>query len=308
VSTSPIVLTARRAALVATLVVGAFAASAPAAESDLHHARAHPARWLVSLGDSLAASVQPNGPLPFNETDRGYAEQLLALLRTREPDVQLKKLGCGGESLRSMISGSLRPADGASCGPPEVYAARYRQGTQLAEAEAFLRAHHGQIAAVTVALGANDISDCVGAADVACVKARLPEAGERLAYILRTLRRAGARLIVGLTYYNPVLGAWGNGPEGQAFARVTNEALLATDELLSGVYHTTGARVADVAEAFRITDFETHGAAEPLNVTLACRWTWFCTPPPLGPDVHPNDEGYGVIARVIAQQIQRGPS
>ena len=34
----------------------------------------------------------------------------------------------------------------------------------------------------------------------------------------------------------------------------------------------------------------------PVNVANACRWTWFCTGPPLGPDPHPTTTGYGIIA------------
>jgi hypothetical protein len=51
------------------------------------------ASYYVSLGDSLAASYQPNGDL-----DDGYAEQLYAYERHRVPGLQLHKLGCSGET------------------------------------------------------------------------------------------------------------------------------------------------------------------------------------------------------------------
>jgi hypothetical protein len=56
--------------------------------------------YYLSLGDSLAASFQPNGDL----TD-GYAEQLYASLVADQPKLRLVKLGCGGESTASMRFG-----------------------------------------------------------------------------------------------------------------------------------------------------------------------------------------------------------
>jgi hypothetical protein len=52
------------------------------------------------------------------------------------------KLGCGGETTLTMVLGA------PWCGFPA--------GSQLAEAEQFLNAHHGEIAFVTIDVGAND--------------------------------------------------------------------------------------------------------------------------------------------------------
>jgi hypothetical protein len=41
----------------------------------------------------------------------------------------------------------------------------------------------------------------------------------------------------------------------------------------------------------------------PLSVLRECQWTWICTPPPLGPDIHANSAGYGVIAQAFADQL-----
>jgi lysophospholipase L1-like esterase len=46
------------------------------------------------------------------------------------------------------------------------------------------------------------------------------------------------------------------------------------------------------------------GAGEvPLNVARICAWTWICAPAPLGPDNHPNVDGYAVIARAFAAEL-----
>jgi len=34
-------------------------------------------------------------------------------------------------------------------------------------------------------------------------------------------------------------------------------------------------------------------------VARICQWTWMCAPAPLGPDIHANTAGYGVIAKAF---------
>jgi hypothetical protein len=51
------------------LVVGAALLAAPVATAN------QGTHYYVSLGDSLAVGVQPNGPPPLNETDQGYTDQ-----------------------------------------------------------------------------------------------------------------------------------------------------------------------------------------------------------------------------------------
>src|SRR3954451_5652286 len=285
-----------RAPAVIAVAAAGLALGAPAAA-------AHPQRYYLALGDSLAVGVQPDGPPPYNETSSGYPDQLLGLLRSREPGLVLVKLGCGGESTRSMIEGSLLPP-APSCGPPDYYAARYAQKTQLATAVQFLRTHRDQVTLVTLDIGSNDLEACIPTADAACIQAGLRDLAPRLTTILHALRHAGATRIVGMTYYDAFLGAWLAGPDGEAFARATNDNVLSADATLTRVYRAAGARVADVAGAFHIADFTPTTGGLPLNVTLTCRWTWFCAPPPLGPDVHPTTEGYGVIARAIAARVR----
>jgi hypothetical protein len=53
-----------------------------------------------------------------------------------------------------------------------------------------------------------------------------------------------------------------------------------------------------VAGAFS-TDDLTPVNGVPLNVLRICQWTWMCAPAPLGPDIHANTTGYGVIARAF---------
>jgi hypothetical protein len=43
----------------------------------------------------------------------------------------------------------------------------------------------------------------------------------------------------------------------------------------------------------------------PTNVKDACQLTWFCYGAPFGPDDHPNDAGYSLIAQAIELVLPR---
>jgi lysophospholipase L1-like esterase len=250
-------------------------------------------KYYVSLGDSLAAGVQPIGDAAnqFRTTD-GYAEQLLAIARADSPKLSLVKLGCPGETTVTLI-------DGGIC--------TYENGSQLAEAVAFLRAHRQFVAFVTIDIGANDFA----CADLSCVPAGVGSIQANLPTILTALREAAGPdiPIVGMTIYNPFLGAWLTGPEGQEFAKFsTFQGIVPINQVLRGIFHAGGASVADVESAFSTTDFTTMvplpGAGDvPLNVARICMWTWICAPAPYGPDNHANAAGYGVMARAFADQL-----
>jgi lysophospholipase L1-like esterase len=259
-------------------------------------------RYYVSLGDSLAAGVQPTGPPPQQETDEGYADQLHAILREDAPKLRLVKLGCPGESTTSMRFGSQSLSFTFSCGTPEYYRHRFPHETQLAEAVAFLHAHKDKVALVTIDIGANDTVPCFGAADRACFDAGLERVRRNLTAILRALREAAGPgvPIVGMTYYNPFLGSWLWGPDGRAFALFTNEWIRELNDTLEGLYPGGEAAVADVEGGFGIFDFgDEDGDGVPDNVERACAWTWWCS----AVDVHATAAGYGVIAAAFAAEL-----
>ena len=108
-------------------------------------ARIFPATYYLALGDSLSQGVQPDAAGASVETGQGYADQLYAALLPAHPGLRLVKLGCPGETSRTMI-------DGGIC--------RYPGGSQLAAAVAFLRAHRGHVFLITIDIGANDPEDC----------------------------------------------------------------------------------------------------------------------------------------------------
>jgi lysophospholipase L1-like esterase len=267
-----------RSTLVA-LVVGAALLAPPVATAN------QGTHYYVSLGDSLAVGVQPNGPPPLNETEQGYTDQLYATLRADDPKLKHIRLGCGGESTTSMLEGSQLPSLAASCGPPSFYLHRYAHKTQLAEAVAFLRAHREFVRLVTIDIGANDALGPGGAGEIA----------ENLPTILAELRGAAGPdvPIVGMNYYGAFLPiAWAEG--GLPAVQANVAALVAFNDLLEGFYAAAGDSVADVESAFSATDVTLVGGV-PRNVSLICQWTWMCA---VG-DVHANTAGYAVIAQAF---------
>ena len=191
---------------------------------------------------------------------------------------------------------------------------RYPAGSQLAQAARFLRSHRGRTALITIDIGANDPNSCVlsgGLSSVLpCVVSRLPQVGRNLSTILATLRSAaGPRvLIVGMTYYVPELGLWHTGKTGRQIAILTGAVAAGANQLLVTRYRRYGARVANVFAAFHSSDFGmktgTPGPGSgPPNVALICSLTWMCARAPRGPNEHPNDAGYRVIARRVLAAI-----
>ena len=191
------------------LVLGTVGSAAASSDASDDHAKL----YYVSVGDSLAAGVQPIGdPDNLYRTADGYAEQLLAIGRARLPKLSLVKLACPGETTARMIGGGI---------------CSYPHGSQLDEAVSFLHAHRNHVAFVTIDIGANDFpcneARCVPEG-VASIQANLPG-------ILDDLRNAAGPgvPIVGMRLYNPFLAAWLLGAEGQAYAQYTEIALMGAD-------------------------------------------------------------------------------
>jgi lysophospholipase L1-like esterase len=249
------------------------------------------------LGDSLAQGVQPNAAGTSVETQQGYPDQLYEALRPAHPGLRLVKLGCPGETTSTMI-------DGGIC--------RYADGSQLAAAVAFLRAHRGHVLLVTIDIGANDLEDCGSQPDLIevlpCFVTDVPGAVSRLVTIMARLRTAAGPSVrmVGMSYYLPALTQWRDGSSGQATAKLVERLEVGYNDLLDRVYADHDAKVANVFGAFDTGDFSDQVTVPgigtvPRNVALLCRWTWECTAPPRGPNQHANKTGYGVIARAFLQ-------
>jgi lysophospholipase L1-like esterase len=275
----------------ATLIVSILQGGIPVA-----HAGAGEGVSYLALGTSLAVGFQP-GP---GETPKGYVDDLWRSMQEQLPGLTLRNVGCPGETSRSMITGNH-----SLC--------HYAAGSQLDAAVAFLGAHPGQVAFITLEVGANDfIERCLpdsGRLNRACAADVLPRLQTRLTRIVDALQAAGPDVpIVAMNYYDPLLGFWGLVPGGRALARADQRTWTMLNDTFATAYTDARVTVADVAATFRIDDFTDTivvpgRGALPANVALTCTWTWFCTPRFPG-DPHTNPTGYRKIAETFEQALQ----
>jgi len=295
------------AILAAFLTIPASASPAPATAR-----HAAPPVYYLALGDSLAQGVQPaTPPLPAGvslgqsiETSQGYADNLYARYAPAlQGRLKLVKLGCPGETTASMLTGTGSPCT-------------YPQGSQLAAALAFLRAHHGETGLITIDIGANDVDGCVtsGVISQACVAGGIAAIGHDLPLILGALRHAaGAHvLIAGMNLYDPFLADYLTGAAGQSAATASVTLAEQVNQLLAASDKTFGVRTADVQDAFGTADFTDTATLPgvgtvPLNVARICAWTWMCAAAPVGPNIHANAAGYQVIAAAFERAIGEIP-
>jgi lysophospholipase L1-like esterase len=237
------------------------------------------ATYYVSLGDSLAQGFQPIGGPRSPESppgyNHGYADELFKLVRHRYTQLREVKLGCGGESTVTFRTGGI---------------CTYAHGSQLAEAVAFLEEHPGEVAFVTIDLGANDVLSGGGVADIA---ANLPPALAAL-----TAAAGPGVPIVGMNYYDPFLAPVWFGTQSLAALQVEVATTVGFNDFLEGIYGAFGLEVADVESAFEVTNLTLVGGT-PVNVLRTCAWTWMCAVE----DIHANTDGYGVMAGAFLAQL-----
>jgi lysophospholipase L1-like esterase len=237
--------------------------------------------------------VQPDSSGRSLRTNQGYADDLYKSVLPGRPGLQLVKFGCPGETTETFTRGGL---------------CHYDQGSQMAAAAAFLRAHQGSMAFVTIDLGANNVDACASGAnnvDVNCVLNGFSRIKDQLPVILQQLRAAaGPQVrIVGMNLYDPFLAFELNGPSGQGVGNLSLSFAGQLNGTFASIYQAAGDPMADVAAAFATNDttptsLAGHGTV-PTNVARICQLTWMCAPKPVGPNIHGNAAGYQVMARAF---------
>jgi lysophospholipase L1-like esterase len=301
------------AATVAVIGTGPASAAPAKAPAPAGHAPAHRAPrpvYYLALGDSLSQGVQPaTDPLPAGdtlgqsiETGQGYANDLYDHYQQQfHGTLRLEKLGCPGETTSSMLTGTASPCS-------------YPQGSQLAAAVAFIKAHRGEIGLITIDIGANNVDGCVtsGSISTSCVTSGVAALQSDLPQILGALRSAAGKKVpvAGMNLYDPFLADYLTGSAGQAAAAESVTLAGEVNQLIGAADKAAGATTADVQDAFGTSDSTDTAALAgagtvPLNVARICDWTWMCAPAPVGPNIHANAAGYRVIATAFERAIGR---
>ncbi len=264
-------------------------------------APASTAAFYLDVGASASLGFQPTGVPDHNgaRTNTGYANDLVFREALRGVTLTLVQVGCPGETVESMLSTTI--ADHCYQLPM----------TQLRRAEQILRADKGQTGLVTIDLGFNDVRVCLDHLPVntVCVAGALARVAADLPIIVRDLKASAGPHVrfVGLLYNDPYLGYFLDGPAGPAAASYTLASMNQLNAIMTHVYQSEGVAVANVPVLFQ-TDVTTRVALDnvgviPENVAAACADTWFCYKTPFGPDDHPNDAGYSLIAQAIEDVV-----
>jgi lysophospholipase L1-like esterase len=265
------------------LVVSALSFVATSAATELRASASTPL-YYVALGDSLAAGVGASSPA------KSYVELISSNESATFPGLQLQNFACPGASTATMVNGP-------NCGSPT---------SQLATAEAFLRAHSGNVAFATIDIGANDVDGCIDASgiDSGCVASGIQAIDTNLPTILSGLEAADPGIkLVGMNYYDPYLATWLTGSSGQQLAQESLTYLDQLNTVLTQAFSGSGFPTADVATAFDSHDFALTGSFNgqtiPQNVANICLWTHMCT----SLDIHANDAGHAVLASTFEKVL-----
>ena len=255
----------------------------------------------VSIGDSYAAGFQPTGRGQGHTTRNGFAYQAVRLAAAKGYHLRLVNFGCGGATTATVLHSPGCVTHYLGPGAPD-----YHQ-TQADAAVAFVKAHRGQVALITVSLGGNDVTRCSTAASntVSCVTSVLAAVRRNLGNLVARLRAAAGptTTIVGTTYPDVFLGR-ALSPDS-ADQRIANLSILGFRGLinpaLQSVYAAVHGKFADVTAAtgaytplHKTTTLAPYGTV-PVAVADVCRLTYFCQ----YEDIHPRTAGYAIIARLV---------
>ena len=289
---------ARQVSIICSLASLALAMVGPAMFAAVATGASPPTTYYLALGDSLSTG---GGASP----GMGYVNDIENRMAPSIPGLQLVDLGCGGDSTTRMINGGL--------------CHNYTTGNQLGDAEAFLKAHPGQVAFVTIDVGGDDIVGCALSATInqTCVNNALAAVAANMQTILAGLRAAGGQVpIIGMNNYDPILAAWyagpfNGGPPNPTLAVQSLTVLHSLNSELQAAYQQYGVRYADVASAFASDNWAMTGSymgtTLPQNVANICNWTHMCMTGSGNPNIHTTNYGHSLIANAY-ESVMPPPS
>jgi hypothetical protein len=222
--------------------------------------------------------------------------------RDRFAGLSLVDLGCPG------ITATVAFFGGGRCG--------YPAGSEIRQAELFIREHRSSTVLVTVDLGFNDLLPCLrkNVINQPCVGLALKRLSAVLPPIVAAIRAAGGPdlQVVGVEHNDPYLGDYLAGGSKRAFAEASLGVVSRLNAVLSSAYTQAGVLAADVPAAFATDDYlmvplPGHGLV-PADVATICQLSWMCGGQRARPNIHPNAAGYKVIAKALAAALANQPT
>jgi lysophospholipase L1-like esterase len=259
------------------------------------------AGFYLVIGASDAKGFEPTGtmtPRGSGEaaTSNGYATDVDAMLADRGTPLTLFNIACPGETVQTFVNG------GDACTP---------SSSMLSRAESFLSDNAGEAGVVTIDVGFNDIRPCLQftKVDESCVAKSVELIRHDLPQALSGLEKAAGSGVafVGVPYGDPFLAHYLDPSLGPANATATLHAMEELDGALDAAFTASNVAVAPVASALAVSDTTMTGHYEgrvvPEDVAMACETTWMCRPKPWGPNDHPDNEGYSMIAAAITHVL-----
>lgn len=260
----------------ATAVPAGAAKHAPPRRSD-------PGAVYLSLGDSVAFGFQnrilerqmiEDDDFDPNDFNKGYTDHLAKAFAKKHRGIETVNLACPGETTDSFVW---------ECEYPFPLHTDYWGMSQLDAALATIEEADGGVGTITIALGANDLTNFLDECgdDAQCVRQGLPKLIERVRKNLhasvKQLRQAAPdAVIVLLQYYNPFA----------PFDPSTIRPFEALDSAIGKVAKKNRVGVANAYASFNET------APQPKRL---CKLTLACS----DFDVHPSNAGYREIADLM---------
>lgn len=254
--------------------------------------------FYLAVGASESVGVQPNVDAPSGSpTSDGYANRFVELAHQDGIDLSLAQVGCPGETTVTAISGIDHCYNGLS--------------SQLAAAEDFLSAHHDDFGIVTIDLGFNDVRSCIHTTKVSlpCTATKIQQIKNNVASIISSLQSvAGPNVVfLGLNHENPFIGTQlSNYHLRTAYFLSSSAVISQLNTALASVYGSFKVHLVDIAGALQPNstaeltrkNVRTYVASARESI---CDYTWMCAAAPYGPNLHPNDTGYAVMANAIEE-------
>jgi len=257
--------------------------------------------YYVSLGDSYSVGYQHD--IGSTSGFTGVVGDALGM--------QLENFGCSGATTTSIL-------DQVGCSAADVAktdGVPYPTTTQVSAADAFLRAHRGQVGLITVSISGNTVTACAEKPKpVTCVLAAMPAVKANMDTLTSDLRSAAGSgvPIIGITYPDVILGTWvyPAGATNETLAKLSVAAFKdVLNPTLEAAYATVGGGFVDVTTATgaytpltQTTTLAPYGKI-PVAVADVCKLTYFCT----SGTIHANTTGYGVIGNLIVNEYRTMP-